>query len=108
MPQNALPSTSGVTPVGTSLSGGTIVSGGTFQIALGPNPKRKGGFLQNNSAANIMYIFAGISGTARGSSVEVPVGSFFNLNMGTPGFVYTGTIWVDGTTGDAFSVTELM
>jgi len=108
MPQYALPTggASGPVSVGVSPNGGTITAGGTFQIALGPNGKRKGGFIQNNSSG-VLYVFTGVAGATRGSSVQVAPGLSFNLNMGTSGYVYTGTIWVDGTTSAAFTITEI-
>lgn len=108
MPQYALPAggVSGPVAVTASPHGGTITSGGTFQIALGPNAKRKGGFIQNNSS-DVLYVFTGVAGATQSASVQVSPGLSFNLNMGTSGYVYTGTVWVDGTTAAAFTVMEL-
>ncbi len=96
-----------ITVVGATATGGTITSGGTYQTALAANPDRKGGFLQNNSASHVMYVFVGAGTPGHASSVQVPFGDFFNFNMGTTGFIYTGAIKVDGTTADAFTVVEI-
>lgn len=106
MPPGITPSNSTPTRVSALPNGGTIATSGTFQTALQDNPARRGGFIQNNSSA-VLYVFAGQSGATRGSSIQVPPGICFNLNMGTHGFIYIGAVMLDGATGAAFATMEL-
>ena len=111
MPPSSTPTNSPPTVVQAAPQGGTITAGGMFQQALPPNPARKGGFLQNNSATNVMKVYCGTTAAANsagdGAAIQVPAGKFFNLNLGIPGFVYQGALQVDGTTSDAFATLDV-
>jgi len=108
MPPSTTPTNSPPTVVSATPGGSTITSGGTFQQALAANATRKGGFLQNNSASNVMKVYCGTNANATdAAAVQVPAGKFFNLNLGIPGFIYRGALQVDGTTADAFSTLEI-
>jgi len=83
---------------------GTIAVTNTFQpvfLALTGNQRRLNCVVQNNSAANSMYVFFGpIANATLANSVKLGVGASVNCTGG--GISLQEAVSVTGTSGDAF------
>jgi hypothetical protein len=79
---------------------GTITAGGNFQSVYPQTKSRVGCAIQNNGTGTMYVFFGPISSATHGSSVQLPVGSGLNCNVGNT--VLIDQVSVDGTTADAF------
>jgi hypothetical protein len=89
-------------PVSMTISGGTVVSGGTFQSVLAASNTRKGCLIFNNGA-NAGKIFAGTTAASHTNYIPLAAGQFFacggTFTVEVQNIDYTST-----TNGDSFMV----
>lgn len=81
LPVNA--TVTGVSAAATTVSNGTITTGGTFQQIAASNSSRKSFEFQNNNASDACYIFFGATGSATtAKSIKVVAGGYYLRSSG--------------------------
>ena len=86
--------------VNSANASGTITAGGTYQSVYPKTNSRAGCTIQNNGTGTMYVYFGPIANATHGASVQLPVGSGLNCNVGNT--VLPDQVSVDGTTADAF------
>ncbi len=99
--QQPIAATTGLKATST-LSNGSVATGGTFQTALAANSARDGCLIQNTGSA-ALYVFLGATGAAEAQSFQIAAGATFSCSQGQS--VLTDEVQVtSGTAGETFVV----
>lgn len=65
----------------STLSNGSVATGGTFQTALAANTARNGCLIQNTGTA-ALYVFLGATGATEAQSFQLAAGASFSCSQG--------------------------